>query len=439
VSDIPKRAVTRGVKLAALPIGVAGRATLGIGKRIGGRPAELVAAELQARTAEQLFQVLGQLKGGAMKLGQALSVFEAALPEEVAAPYRAALTKLQEAAPPLPVAAVHKVLTAELGPDWRSQFQLFDDTPAAAASIGQVHRATWGDGQEVAVKIQYPGAGPALLSDLRQLSRLARVFAAMTPGLDIKPLLAELQLRVAEELDYRLEAQSQETFAQAYDDDPEIRIPHVIAGGERVLVTEWMDGTPLSTIIREGTPEQRDRASLLLARFLFSGPVLAGLLHADPHPGNFRLLPDGRLGVIDFGAVNRLPNGAPEPIGIVTRLALDGDAEGVLALLRAEGFVRPNIVIDADEVLRYLQPLLQPVAEPTFRFSRQWLRSEAIRVGDPRSPAAQLGRQLNLPPAYLLIHRVTLGTIGVLCQLGGQAPYRAEMERWQPGFAAPHV
>jgi predicted unusual protein kinase regulating ubiquinone biosynthesis (AarF/ABC1/UbiB family) len=439
VNDIPKRAVTRGAKLAALPLGVAGRATLGLGRRIGGRPAEIVAAELQARTAEQLFQVLGQLKGGAMKLGQALSVFEAALPEDVAAPYRAALTKLQEAAPPLPTAAVHKVLAAELGADWRSQFAVFSDTPAAAASIGQVHRATWSDGREVAVKIQYPGAGPALLSDLRQLSRLARVFAAMTPGLDIKPLLAELQVRVAEELDYRLEAESQETFAQAYDDDPEIRVPHVIAGGERVLVTEWMDGTPLSTIIREGTPEQRDRASLLLARFLFSGPVLAGLLHADPHPGNFRLLPDGRLGVIDFGAVNRLPDGAPEPIGIVTRLALDGDAEAVLALLRSEGFVRPNIVIDADAVLRYLQPLLEPVAQPTFRFSRQWLRSEAVRLGDPRSPAAQLGRQLNLPPSYLLIHRVTLGTIGVLCQLGGEAPYRAEMERWQPGFAAPHV
>jgi predicted unusual protein kinase regulating ubiquinone biosynthesis (AarF/ABC1/UbiB family) len=439
VNDIPKRAVTRGAKLAALPLGVAGRATLGLGKRIGGRPAEIVAAELQARTAEQLFQVLGQLKGGAMKLGQALSVFEAALPEEVAAPYRAALTKLQEAAPPLPAAAVHKVLAAELGADWRSQFAAFSDIPAAAASIGQVHRATWSDGREVAVKIQYPGAGPALLSDLRQLSRLARVFAAMTPGLDIKPLLAELQVRVTEELDYRLEAESQETFAQAYDDDPEIRVPHVIAGGERVLVTEWMDGTPLSTIIREGTPEQRDRASLLLARFLFSGPVLAGLLHADPHPGNFRLLPDGRLGVIDFGAVNRLPDGAPEPIGVVTRLALDGDAEGVLAVLRAEGFVRPNIVIDPDAVLRYLQPLLEPVAQPTFRFSRQWLRAEAIRVGDPRSPAAQLGRQLNLPPSYLLIHRVTLGTIGVLCQLGGEAAYRAEMERWQPGFAAPHV
>ena len=434
MSDIPLRAVTRSAKMAGLPLGIAGRATVGLGKRIGGRPAEVVTAELQARTAEQLFQVLGQLKGGAMKLGQALSVFEAAIPEEMAAPYRAALTKLQEAAPPLPVATVHAVLTRELGVQWREQFESFDDTPAAAASIGQVHRAVWHDGLPVAVKIQYPGAGPALLSDLKQLGRLARMFSAFSPGLDVKPLVAELTKRVAEELDYRLEAESQRTFHAAYDGDEEIKVPAVVAGTERVLVTEWMDGVPLSKIIAGGSPADRDRASLLLARFLFSGPVLAGLLHADPHPGNFRLLPDGRLGVIDFGAVDRLPDGAPEPIGVLARLALEGDAVAVMNELRREGFIRDKVAIDPDELLSYLRPLLEPVAGDSFRFSRVWLRGQAVRLGDPRSPAAALGRQLNLPPSYLLIHRVTMGTIGVLCQLGGEADFRSEMERWQPGF-----
>ncbi len=437
MSDIPRRAVTRSAKLAALPLGIAGRATLGLGKRIGGKPAEAVALELQARTAEQLFQVLGQLKGGAMKAGQALSVFEAALPEEVAAPYRAALTKLQEAAPPLPVATVHRVLAEELGPDWRALFASFDDVPAAAASIGQVHRAVWADGRAVAVKVQYPGAGPALLGDLKQLSRFARAFALLSPGLDVKPLLTELRDRVAEELDYRLEAQSQQAFADGYDGDPEVLVPGVVAGSERVLVTEWIEGVPLSTVVREGTPDQRDLATALLARFLFSSPVLVGLLHADPHPGNFRLMPDGRLGVLDFGAVARLPDGSPEPIGRITRLALQGDAPGVLQALTEEGFVRPGVVLDAPAVLTYLRPLLAPVAEERFRFSRAWLRGEAVRLGDPRSPAAALGRQLNLPPAYLLIHRVTMGTLGVLCQLGGEAAFRDDMARWQPGFAIP--
>jgi predicted unusual protein kinase regulating ubiquinone biosynthesis (AarF/ABC1/UbiB family) len=436
MSDIPRWAISRSAKLASLPLGVAGRATIGLGKRIGGRPAEIVASELQQRTAEQLFRVLGELKGGAMKFGQALSVFEAALPEDIAAPYRAALTKLQEAAPPMPPAAVHRVLTTGLGADWPSMFESFDDKPAAAASIGQVHRAVWADGREVAVKLQYPGAGPALLSDLNQLARLARLFAVINPGLDVKPLLAELKARVAEELDYALEAESQAAFAAAYDGDPDIVVPKVVHHGDRVLVSEWVDGMPLSKIIREGTDEQRDHAGLLFTRFLFSGPMRAGLLHADPHPGNFRIMADGRLAVLDYGAVNRLPDGLPPTIGPLVRLALEGKAEDVLAGLRAENFVRPDFEVDAQAVLDYVSPMLAPVREPLFHFTRAWLRQEAARVADPRSPANALGRQLNLPPTYLLIHRVTLGGIGVLCQLGAQAPFRGEMEKWLPGFAA---
>ena len=205
VTDIPKWAISRSMKLASLPLGAAGRGAIGIGKRIGGRPAEMVATEIQTRTAEQLFKVLGELKGGAMKFGQALSVFEAALPEDLAAPYRAALTKLQDAAPPMPASAVHGVLAEGLGADWREQFTEWNDKPAAAASIGQVHRAVWHDGREVAVKLQYPGAGPALLSDLNQLARFARLFSIINPGLDVKPLIKELKERVSEELDYSIE------------------------------------------------------------------------------------------------------------------------------------------------------------------------------------------------------------------------------------------
>ncbi len=209
MSDLPRKAVTRTAKLAALPLGFAGRATWGLGKRIGGKSAEIVGRELQQRTAEQLFKVLGELKGGAMKFGQALSVFESALPEEVAGPYRAALTKLQEAAPPMPTRTVHAVLEERLGEDWQELFLEFEDKPSAAASIGQVHRAVWHDGREVAVKVQYPGAGEALLSDLNQLSRFARLLGPLIPGMDIKPLIAELRDRVSEELDYGLEAQAQ--------------------------------------------------------------------------------------------------------------------------------------------------------------------------------------------------------------------------------------
>jgi len=441
MSDLPRKAVTRTAKLASLPLGFAGRATWGLGKRIVGESAELVGRELQQRTAEQLFKVLGELKGGAMKFGQALSVFESALPEEVAGPYRAALTKLQEAAPPMPTRTVHTVLAERLGEDWKGLFLDFEDKPSAAASIGQVHRGVWHDGREVAVKVQYPGAGEALLSDLTQLSRLARLLGPLIPGVDIKPLITELKDRVSEELDYGLEAQAQRAHAEEFADDPDVAVPGVVHQCDQVLVTEWMDGVPLSEVIADGTQEQRDRAGQLLARFLFSGPARTGLLHADPHPGNFRLLPGGpdgeedwRLGVLDFGTVDRLPGGLPTTIGTSLRMTIDGEAEAVYELLCAEGFVKESIELDPDAVLDYLLPIIEPAQADEFAFTRSWMRSQAARIADPRSPAHQLGKQLNLPPAYLLIHRVTLSTIGVLCQLGATVRLREELEEWLPEF-----
>ncbi|MEU7323071.1 AarF/ABC1/UbiB kinase family protein [Streptomyces griseoviridis] len=441
MSDLPRKAVTRTAKLAALPLGFAGRATWGLGKRIVGESAEIVGRELQQRTAEQLFKVLGELKGGAMKFGQALSVFESALPEEVAGPYRAALTKLQEAAPPMPTRTVHAVLEERLGEDWQQLFLEFEEKPSAAASIGQVHRGVWHDGREVAVKVQYPGAGEALLSDLTQLSRFARLLGPLIPGMDIKPLITELRDRVSEELDYSLEAAAQQAHAEEFAGDPDVLVPEVVHQCEQVLITEWIDGIPLSEIIADGTQEQRDRAGQLLARFLFSGPARTGLLHADPHPGNFRLLPgdpegdgDWRLGVLDFGTVDRLPEGLPASIGESLRMTLDGDAEAVYDHLRAEGFVRESIELDPVAVLDYLLPIIEPARVDAFTFTRGWMRGQAASIADPRSPAHQLGRQLNLPPSYLLIHRVTLSTIGVLCQLGATVRLRDELEAWLPGF-----
>ena len=194
---------------------------------------------------------------------------------------------MQESAPPLPASTVHRVLAADLGDDWRTKFTEFDDRPAAAASIGQVHKAIWHDGRPVAVKIQYPGAGKALISDFAQLSRVARLFAVLMPGLDVKPLLDELRARVAEELDYRLEAASQDAFAEAFAGDPDIYVPPAVFATDHVLISEWMDGTPLAKIISEGTQEQRDRAGRCSSAAVVLQPGKDGSAARRPHPGNF--------------------------------------------------------------------------------------------------------------------------------------------------------
>ena len=213
-------------------------------------------------------------------------------------------------------------------------------------------------------------------------------------------------------------------------------MPRVVASAPKVLVSEWMDGIPLARIIAGGDRPQRDRAGYLLALLHFSAPQRAGLLHADPHPGNFRLLPDGRLGVIDFGAVARLPGGLPEPIGRLVRLALEGDADGGARRAARRGL----------RAARIWPWTPRGCCATCGRCWSRWRGRRSSSPGsgcgprrpgsrDPRNEAAQMGRQLNLPPSYLLIHRVTIGSIGVLCQLDAEAPYRGIVERWQPGFA----
>lgn len=434
-ADMPSTAAQRAVKLAGLPLGMAGRVVGGWGKRLAGREAEQVGAEMSAKTAEQLFSVLGQLKGGAMKFGQALSVFEAAVPDELASPYREALTKLQSAAPPMSERSVHRVLAEQLGSGWKRRFAEFDAEPAAAASIGQVHRATWHDGRDVAVKVQYPGAEEALRGDLRQLQRFSRLFQPLAPGAEIKPLLTELSDRMVEELDYRVEAEYQRGFADAFAGDADILVPKVIASAPKVMVTEWVSGTPLATIIADGDTAERNLAGSLLATFHYSSPARSGLLHADPHPGNFMLTGDGRLCVLDFGATAKLPDGIPSPLGRMTRLALDGRSEELLDLLRREQFVRQGVPVHAEDVLAYLSPFTEPLATEYFHFTLTWMQRQAARVGDLRSPDARTGRSLNLPPHYLLVYRVTSGTTGILCQLDAELAIRDIVERWQPGFA----
>ena len=434
MGDLPTRGLVRGARLAALPAAFVGRRAVGLGRRIGGRPAELVAAEVQARTAEQLFAVLGDLKGGAMKVGQWMSAMEAALPEQLAGPYGEALTRLQEAAPAMPMRTVDRVLTEAFGRDWRGRFRHFDEAPSAAASIGQVHRGTWRDGRPVAVKVQYPRAGEALAADLRQLERLVPLMRVGAPGMDARGLVAELQTRVMAEVDYRQEAAAQTAFADEFRDDADIAVPTVVAGTGRVLVSDWIEGTPLAQVARSGTAHDREVAALHTVRFLLSSPPRLGLLHGDPHPGNFRLLPDGRLAVLDFGSSLPMPHGWPPRLAALLRAGRDRDSAALFEVATAMGLVDTGDVTP-QALLALLDPLLDPLRQDTFTFSRTWLRAQTARMSNPRSEVARTQRKLRVPVRHLLVQRVAAGTAGVLCLLGAPVPIRHEAESWMP--AAP--
>jgi predicted unusual protein kinase regulating ubiquinone biosynthesis (AarF/ABC1/UbiB family) len=462
---LPAGGLRRTGRLAALPLRHAAR-TAAAATRLS----RVAADQVAARTAEQLFGTLGELKGGAAKLGQAMSVFEAAMPEEVAAPYRSALRRLTDAAPPMPAETAHRVIAADLGdafgPGWPERLVAFGDTPLAAASIGQVHRGRWRDDDgrivEVAVKVQYPGVGQALRSDLRQARLLARVMARLT-RLNVTGLADELALRIVEELDYVREGRVQSAVAAAFDDrvpeviaearaagvrEPQgrtwVKVPAVYAATPRVLITGWLDGVSLSTLLdrrmdllpegwRELSPgDAADLAARLLGHAIYAPAAGTGWMHADLHPGNFLLLPGGRLGMVDFGAVAAVPGGIPAPFGQLAAAVLAGDGTTAVRLARQVGALAPHAELDPGLVLELLHPMVATAAADTFTYSRTWLRGLMAQFTEPRFAPAL--RNLTPPREYALVWRATLSAAGLYAQLGATVPTRGFHLAYSPGF-----
>ncbi len=433
--DIKRGSARRNAKLASIPVGMAGRAALGLGKRLTGKSKDEVNAELMEKAANQLFSVLGELKGGAMKVGQALSVLEAAIPEEFGEPYREALTKLQKDAPPLPAAKVHRVLDGQLGTKWRDRFASFDDDPVASASIGQVHKGVWKDGREVAVKIQYPGADEALRADLKTMRRLTSVLKTLAPGADVQGVVDELVERTEMELDYRLEANNQRAFAKAYEGHPHFLIPHVVGSSPKVVVSEWVEGKPMAEIIRSGTPDERDICGTRLFELTFDAPARVGMMHGDAHPGNFMLAGDGRMVVIDFGAVAPLPDGLPVEMGRMIRLARDRNYEELLPEMENVGFIRKGEQLPTEAVDEMLAQYVEPVQVPVFHYTRKWLQRHAQSNMENAPQQIKLARQMDLPAQLAIPLRVIASTVAISCQLNCHVPVASMAEQLIPGFA----
>ena len=433
--DIKRGSARRNAKLASLPVGMAGRAALGIGKRLTGKSKDDVNAELMEKAANQLFNVLGELKGGAMKVGQALSVLEAAIPEEFGEPYREALTKLQKDAPPLSAEKVHRVLDGQLGTKWRARFTSFDDEPVASASIGQVHKGVWSDGREVAVKIQYPGADEALRADLKTMRRMTTVLRQLAPGADVQAVVDELIERTEMELDYRLEADNQRAFAKAYEGHPHFFVPHVVGSAPKVMVSEWTEGKSMAEIIRKGTPDERDLCGTRLFELTFDAPTRVGMMHGDAHPGNFMMMADGRMTVIDFGAVAPLPDGLPVELGMMIRYAMEKNYDLLLPAMERIGFIRAGEQLSVEAVDEMLAQYVEPVEVPVFHYTRKWLQRHAAQNMERAPQQIKMARQMDLPASLAIPLRVIGSTVAISCQLDCHVPVQAMALELIPGFA----
>lgn len=381
-------------------------------------------------TADEIFKVLTELRGPALKIGQMLSVLEVGFPEDVMRPYRDKLRLLQDSVPPIPFNVVNKLLLKSMGDDYR-YLTYISESPVAAASIGQVHRATY-KGYDVAVKIQYPGIDVSIRDDIKLLRKYSRIFAFFQSKSDTLSLIDEIEDSLLSEIDYLNEARLQNQAHQAFKGENWVIIPRVLNVYDKIIISEYIEATSLSTIIDSDNQVLKNNIALLLARFHFASPFYCNFLHADPHPGNFKVTNDGKLVVLDFGACKALEGGFPEPLVRMLSYAINNKSQELYTSFLKLGFIKDGVSVDPRLLLDFLAPLVAALRDDVFTYSREWLMSENERIGDPRNPTSNLGFSLTLPSEYLLIHRVTLGMTGIFAQLNATNRFRAEALRFYP-------
>jgi predicted unusual protein kinase regulating ubiquinone biosynthesis (AarF/ABC1/UbiB family) len=433
---IPKGRVRRSAKLGSA---LGGQATRYAGTKAANvvRSSEKSDERLESRhleTALKIAGTLGEMKGAAMKLGQLASFIDIEfLPEEYREIYQEQLAKLRTSAPPMPWEKVAKVLEDEYAPQRLDElFEEFEQEAFAAASIGQVHRATLHDGRRVAVKIQYPDVADALESDLRNAGTIVRLAKAIAPGLDPKAIAEELKERVMEELDYEYEAQNQRSFSRAYRDHPFIHVPDVITrlSRRKVMVSEFVEGVDFEAVKALGD-EERSRFGEIVYRFFFGSVYHLQHFNADSHPGNFVLMEDGRVAFLDFGMTKKLD---PEQIAL-EQAAIDAaarkDPEALRTALHDLGFVKNPSKVDAERLMDHVMLVGGWYLEDReYQVSARRVMKVIESTSDPRSEYYDLMRRESVPAEELMGRRMETGVLAVLAQLRAKRNWYRIMREW---------
>jgi predicted unusual protein kinase regulating ubiquinone biosynthesis (AarF/ABC1/UbiB family) len=437
--ELPQGRVRRTAKVGTV-IGSQGARYAGTRAANLARSKERATEAMDARhleAAERMVDVLGTMKGAAMKIGQLASFIDTEfIPEEYRELYQDKLSKLRSEAPSMSWKKVKSVLEEEWdGEPVEELFEDFEHDATAAASIGQVHRAVLPDGRKVAVKVQYPGIAEALRADLQNAQMIMRMAKALAPGLDARAAAAELKERVLEELDYEYEAQNQRTFSRAYRGHPFIYVPDVITrlSRRRVLVTEWVDGHGFDYV--KGLPqEEKDRFGEIVFRFCFGSIYHIQHFNADAHPGNYLLMDDGKVAFLDFGMTKQLDKEQIELEITAIDAAVAEDPERLRRALHDLGFVHKPDRVDAERLMEHVRAVGGwYMQDRDVTVDSKLVMNSIAAVTDPRAGFYDLWRRENIPANELMGRRMETGVLAVLGQLRATRNWYRIYREWTYG------
>ncbi len=401
----------------------------------GEEASEEAMSRRQLETAKQIVAVLGTMKGAAMKLGQVMSFLDMGIvPEEHREEFQLELAKLRDAAPTVSFKQMKRVIEEDLEEPISKIFASFDEEPIAAASIGQVYRATLKDGgREVAVKVQYPGVAGAVRADMQNLDMIMRLLKRMTPGMDVKAITGEIRERIVEELDYELEAQNQRSLARIFAGHPFIVVPEVVSSlsRERVMVSEFVRGVGFEEL-KGRSQQERDRIGEIVFRFFLGCLYRHRQFSGDPHPGNFLLLEDGRIAFLDFGLFKRL-DAAPVELELACQRAVaEGDSATLHAVLASSGFLPEPERVDPDNLLAFIRDAIwwYTTADEPVELTPEIATQVMIESSDPRSSHFRQMRHQDMRPEHLFGRRMEMLTLAVLSQLRARVNWHRIAREW---------
>lgn len=399
---------------------------------------EQAARRLHERAAKTLAASLGDMKGLPMKLGQMLSYIDDFVPAEHRDLYRETLRDLQARARPMLWESIEALIVEELGGPPDEVFATFNREPIAAASIGQVYRATMKDGREVAVKVQYPGIGAAIESDLKNIDSVVGALTTALPRFDVEQSVNDLTARLSEECDYTVERANQERFADAWRDDPTVFIPATVAelSGHRVMVSEFVEGLSWQEMLETATPALRNQYGCAIFRFVFRSLYVHGMFNADPHPGNYIFLPEGRVAFLDFGCVQSFDRQLLVGFTAVRQLALEGVRGDRFRTAFSQSYGIPR---DLDDTLwkfieDYMYLSFEPAIAPQpYRYGRSYTERLARETMQLKK---ELGKRLlkigifeTKRTGVVFLHRINFGLNSILATLGAEADFQKMVEQ----------